>query len=195
MNRRTALAFTAFVAVVIFTNWITAELGFVTWFGIAATAGTWFAGFGLVARDYLNEAARPHAARWIIAAILTGSAASLAMALTVTKADAAFLPPGVTAVSIALASCAAFLCSEFADWAVYSRLRRKGMTRAAIGSNVVGAVIDSILFLWLAGFTLELGTTTTQVLVKVGTTTVFVLGVRLVVSRQSVLAGRRDRNV
>jgi len=48
-------------------------------------------------------------------------------------------------------------------------------------SNTVGAVIDSLLFLALAGF--PLGMWSTQALVKVGTTTVFVLGVRLAVLR------------
>lgn len=169
MNRRTVLAFAAFVGIVIFTNWITARLGLVTWFGIAATAGTWFAGFGFVARDYLNEASRPHAARWIIGAIAAGALVS-----------ALFSP------RLAVASCAAFAFSELADWGIYSRLRESGRTRAALASNVVGAVVDSVLFLWLAGF--PLSGTPTQVLVKVATTTIFVLGVRLALARKVVTA-------
>jgi uncharacterized PurR-regulated membrane protein YhhQ (DUF165 family) len=172
VNRRTAYAFAAFVAVVIFTNWITAALGFVTWFGIAATAGTWFAGFAFVARDYLQESGGK---RWVVAAILLGAVIS------------AWFSP-----ALAVASGVAFLLSELADFAVYTPLRKRGKTTAAIASNVVGSVVDSVLFLWLAGF--PLSGTPTQVLVKVGTTTVFVLGVRLVVSRESVRTsgGGRD---
>ena len=172
MNRRTALAFTAFVAVVIFTNWITAELGFVTWLGVAATAGTWFAGFAFVARDYLQESGGK---RWVVAAILLGAVIS------------AWFSP-----ALAVASGVAFLVSELADFAVYTPLRKRGKTRAAIASNVVGSVVDSVLFLYLAGF--PLSGTPTQVLVKVGTTTVFVLGVRLAVSRQSLRTEGGGRN-
>jgi uncharacterized PurR-regulated membrane protein YhhQ (DUF165 family) len=160
--KRTLLAFAAFVAVVVAANWLTATLGLVTWLGLIATAGTWLAGFAFVARDYLQEAG---GARWVIPAILLGAVIS-----------AAFSP------TLALASGVAFLVSELADFAVYTPLRRSGRTRAALASNVVGAVVDSVLFLWLAGF--PLSGTATQVLVKVGTTTVFVLGVRLAISRQ-----------
>ena len=163
MNRRTALAFAAFVAVVIFTNWITAELGFVTWLGVAATAGTWFAGFAFVARDYLQESGGK---RWVIAAILLGAVIS------------AWFSP-----ALAVASGVAFLVSELADFAVYTPLRNRGKTRAAIASNVVGSVVDSVLFLYLAGF--PLSGTPTQVLVKVGTTTVFVLAVRAIANRKA----------
>ena len=166
MNRRTALALAAFVGVVVLTNWITATLGLVTWLGLTATAGTWFAGFAFVARDYLQEAGGK---RWTVVAILAGAAIS-----------AAFSP------ALALASGVVFLVSELADFAVYTPLRKSGRTRAALASNIVGSVVDTVLFLWLAGF--PLSGTPTQVLVKVGTTTAFVLGVRLALSRQSVRA-------
>ena len=156
MNRRAVIAFTAFVTIVIAANWATSQLGLVTWLGLTATAGTWLAGFAFVARDYLQE---DGGKRWVVAAILIGAAIS-----------ALFSP------ALALASGVAFLVSEFADFAVYTPLRDSGRTRAAIASNVVGAVVDTVLFLWIAGF--PLSGTATQVLVKVGTTTVFVLAVR-----------------
>jgi uncharacterized PurR-regulated membrane protein YhhQ (DUF165 family) len=53
---------------------------------------------------------------------------------------------------IALASGVAFLVSETADLAVYTPLRRRGYVRAAVASNVVGAFVDTVLFLWIAGF-------------------------------------------
>lgn len=162
MTRRTALALSAFVAVIVAANLLTAHLGLVTWLGLVATAGTWLAGFGFVARDALHEAG---GLRWVLVAIALGVLVSVA-----------FSP------RLALASGVAFALSELADLAVYTPLRRKGRTRAGLASNVVGSVVDTFIFLWLAGFPLD--GTATQVLIKVGTTTVFVLGVRLALSRQ-----------
>jgi uncharacterized PurR-regulated membrane protein YhhQ (DUF165 family) len=53
-------------------------------------------------------------------------------------------------VSLALASGIAFLASELADLSVYEPLRRRGWWQAVAASNVVGLVVDSALFLWLA---------------------------------------------
>jgi hypothetical protein len=150
------LSFTAFVAVVVAANWTTNELGVVTWLGLTATAGTWFAGFAFVARDATQEAG---GIKWVAAAILAGVVVS-----------AVFNP------RLALASCVAFLLSEAADYAIYTPLRKRGKTRAALASNVVGAVVDSLIFLAIAGFPLSL--IWTQVLIKVGVTTLFVLAVR-----------------
>lgn len=152
-------ALTAFVAVVVATNAITVTFGIVTWLGIVATAGTWLAGFSFVARDRLQDVG---GRRWVVGAILAGAAIS-----------AVFSP------TLALASCAAFLTSEFADFAVYTPLRKRNRTGAALLSNTVGAVVDSIVFLTLASFPLFL--LPAQVGIKVGTTTVFVLTMRGVV--------------
>jgi uncharacterized PurR-regulated membrane protein YhhQ (DUF165 family) len=53
---------------------------------------------------------------------------------------------------IALASAVAFGLSELADLAVYTPLRKRGYLRAAIASNIVGAFVDTIAFLTIAGF-------------------------------------------
>jgi queuosine precursor transporter len=53
---------------------------------------------------------------------------------------------------LALASATAFVLSELADLIVYQPLRRRGWLRAVIASNAVGAPVDTILFLALAGF-------------------------------------------
>ncbi len=163
----------AFVVVIVATNAATSTLGVVTWLGITVTAGTWLAGFAFVARDATQEAL---GWLWVVCLIVGGAGVS-----------AAFSP------TLALASAAAFLLSELADFAVYTPLRRSGRTRAALASNAVGAVADSLLFLALAEFPLSL--VWAQVGVKFGVTTVFVLivwGCRAVL-RQSVLAagGRR----
>jgi uncharacterized PurR-regulated membrane protein YhhQ (DUF165 family) len=153
-----------FVVVIVGANLLTAHYGLVAWLGLTATAGTWVAGFAFVARDHLHESGGP---RWVAPAIVAGALIS-----------AAFSP------ALALASGVAFLFSELADWSVYAPLRKQGRTRAALASNVVGAVVDTFLFLWIAGFPLD--GAATQVLVKVGTTTAFVLGVRLALRSQSV---------
>ena len=164
----------AFVAVVISANAVTASLGVVTWLGINATAGTWLAGFAFVARDAVHDALD---ARWVVGCILAGAAIS-----------AAFSP------ALALASAAAFLLAETADYAIYAPLRNRGRTRAALASNLAGSVVDSLVFLALAGFPLSL--VWAQVGLKFATTTAFVLalgGVRALL-RQPVHAASGVRN-
>ena len=52
---------------------------------------------------------------------------------------------------LALASGAAFLVSELADWAVFSRWVGSFRSRV-VASSIVGAPLDSALFMVLAGF-------------------------------------------
>jgi uncharacterized PurR-regulated membrane protein YhhQ (DUF165 family) len=52
--------------------------------------------------------------------------------------------------ALLLASTAAFLLAELADFAVYAPLRKRHLTAAVLASGAVGAVIDSAVFLWLA---------------------------------------------
>lgn len=102
--------------------------------GLTATAGTYFAGATFVLRDAVNDA---YGRLATVALIVIGAALS------------AILSP-----QLALASGVAFLLSELADLAVYQPLRRKGYVRAAVASNLVGTVVDSVVFLTLAGFPL-----------------------------------------
>lgn len=97
-----------------------------------ATAGTYAAGAALLLRDVVQDTL---GRVWVIAGILAG--AGLA---------------ALTAPSLALASAVAFLVAELADMAVYTPLRDRGWARAVLASNIVGAIIDTYLFLWLAGF-------------------------------------------
>ena len=55
----------------------------------------------------------------------------------------------------ALASGAAFLFSELADFGVYTPLRKRFWLWAIIPSNLVGALLDSVIFLALAFGSLE----------------------------------------
>ena len=45
--------------------------------------------------------------------------------------------------------------SELADFAVYTPLQRRRLVLAVFASSIVGLVIDSVLFLWLAFGSLE----------------------------------------
>ncbi len=54
-----------------------------------------------------------------------------------------------------LASATAFFLSELADFAVYTPLQRKRLITAVFASSVVGLVVDSMIFLYLAFGSLE----------------------------------------
>jgi hypothetical protein len=54
-----------------------------------------------------------------------------------------------------IASGVAFLLSELADLAVYTPMARRKLIAAVVASSVVGLVVDSIVFLWLAFGSLE----------------------------------------
>lgn len=137
--KRTVLFF-AFVATVWLANWLTSRYGFVpVGFGYTATAGTLAAGLSFGLRDALHELA----GRWVVAAAIVAGALL-----------SAFVSP-----SLALASGVAFLLSETADLAVYEPLRRRRWVAAVIASNLVGALVDTVVFLHLAGFPIRVALT------------------------------------
>lgn len=136
MTRKLAfvLAPLAYISCIAAANYVTTRYGMVpVGFGLAATAGTYFAGLSFVLRDLVQDTS---GRRHVIGVILAGAVLSYLVADPF----------------IALASGIAFLASETADLLVYTPLRRRGYIRAAIASNVVGAIADTFLFLWLAGF-------------------------------------------
>lgn len=135
---RLALASAAlFVSTVFAANWAVNHFGLVhVGFGLLAPAGVWFAGLAFVLRDTTQ---RFGGRALVVAAIIIGAACSAAVS-----------------TSLALASGVAFLVSEFCDMAVFTPLERRGFLGAVVASNVVGAFVDSFLFLSLAGFPLEL---------------------------------------
>lgn len=98
---------------------------------IMAPSGVLMIGAALVLRDLVQ---RRLGAEFGIGAIVAGAAISAGVA-----------PP-----SLVIASATAFLLSEFADFAVYTPLARRRLVTAVIASSVVGLVVDSIVFLWLA---------------------------------------------
>lgn len=99
--------------------------------GLDAPSGVLMIGAALVLRDLVQRRLGLAAA---ILAILVGAALSALLA-----------PP-----ALVIASAAAFLISEFADLAVYTPLARRRLLLAVIASSLIGLVVDSIVFLWLA---------------------------------------------
>jgi uncharacterized PurR-regulated membrane protein YhhQ (DUF165 family) len=93
-------------------------------------------GAALVLRDLLQRRLGVH---WAFGAISVGTALS------------AFLAPP----SLVIASATAFLLSEIADLSVYTPLQRRRLTLAVAASSLVGLVVDSVFFLFLAFGSLE----------------------------------------
>jgi queuosine precursor transporter len=120
-----------FVSTVFTANWALDTFGIIPiGFGLMAPAGVFFAGLGFLLRDLLHEVA---SRRWVVGAILIGAVASY------------WINP-----VFAVASGLAFLVSELADYGVYAPLRVRTLVGGMAASQVVGAAVDSALFLWLA---------------------------------------------
>jgi len=99
--------------------------------GIMAPSGVLMVGVALVLRDLVQ---RRLGVPFGLAAIAVGAVLSAAVAPH----------------ALVIASAAAFLVSEFADFAVYTPLARRRLVLAVVASSLVGLVVDSVLFLWLA---------------------------------------------
>lgn len=149
MTRLIAAA-TVYVGTVVAANWLTATFGLVPiGFGLAVTAGTFAAGAALIARDAVQTAT---ARRWVVPVlILLGAALS---AVTATPA-------------LAVASGLAFLASELVDWAVFTPMR-DNLPRAVLVSSMVAAPVDTVAFLWIAGFPVTWASVGGQLIVKTG---------------------------
>jgi uncharacterized PurR-regulated membrane protein YhhQ (DUF165 family) len=129
--------FLGYLVCIPLANWSITTYGVVPiGFGLMAPAGVLFAGLAFTMRDLMQDRL---GRRWTFAAIGFGGLLSLA----------------ISAPFVAVASAAAFLVSEAADMLVYTPLRERGPIRAVVASNVIGSVMDSALFLWLAFGSLE----------------------------------------
>lgn len=144
MNRRTieGTAFlAAFAACIPAANWLIQHVGTVCAAdgvclvpvapGVMAPSGVIMVGLALVLRDLVQ---RRLGVGWAAAAILGGAAVSAVLA-----------PP-----SLVIASAVAFLTSEFVDLAVYTPLQRRRLLLAVALSSLVGLIVDSAVFLYLA---------------------------------------------
>lgn len=166
MNKKYLLLVLAFLATIVAANYVTTVYGMIpVGFGYTATAGTYLAGLMFVLRDSLQDSIRRKRTTTKLVQTYRSDWAE--------RYDRQPVPPSHYAVVttvllwivvgavlsfllsdpfIALASGVAFLVSEALDLLVYTPLREKGYMRAALASNVVGAVADTFLFLWIAGF-------------------------------------------
>lgn len=135
------LAFVLFLACIPLANWLIGHVGTVcvpggpclipVAPGLLAPSGVMVIGAALVLRDVVHRLLGP---AWTLVAIGLGAVASWWLA-----------PP-----TLVLASCAAFLLGELADFAVYAPLERRRLLLAVVASTVVGLVIDSVVFLYFA---------------------------------------------
>jgi uncharacterized PurR-regulated membrane protein YhhQ (DUF165 family) len=98
---------------------------------LMAPSGVLMVGAALVLRDLVQ---RRLGVGYGAAAILVGAAISAALA----------------PASLVVASAAAFLLSEFADFAVYTPLAQRRLVAAVAASSLAGLVVDSVVFLYLA---------------------------------------------
>lgn len=147
------LSVIALMSTIVAANWAIKTFGMVpVGFGLVAPAGVYFVGLAFTLRDFIHETLGPKA---VLVAIVAGSALSV-----------------IVSPQFALASGMAFLLSELADLFVYTPLRQRRWLTAVAASNLVGTVVDSALFLWLAFGSLQflLG----QVVGKLWVTAVFV---------------------
>ncbi len=99
--------------------------------GVVAPSGVVMIGLALVLRDLVQ---RRLGRLWAVASIVAGALLSALLA-----------PP-----ALVMASGAAFLLSETADFAVYTPLQAKRLVLAVLLSGAVGVVVDSVVFLYLA---------------------------------------------
>ena len=142
-----ALFLAAYICSIAVANWATNTFGLVWFFGLAVTAGTLFAGAALVLRDGVQVKLGK---RYVIAAILAGAALSYV----------------TSSAALAVASGIAFLTSELVDFGVFTPLRGKHLPTAVLVSSVVAAPIDTVLFLYLAGFGVTWSAVVGQFIVK-----------------------------
>ncbi|MFC7650662.1 VUT family protein [Streptosporangium lutulentum] len=123
----------AYLATIVAANQLTAQFGPLPMgLGLTATAGTYAAGATLLMRDVAHDiGGRP----MVVLAIIGGT----------------ILSAVVTTPRLALTSGVAFLVAETADMLIYVPLRRRGWVRAVLVSNLLGSIVDTALFLVIAG--------------------------------------------
>jgi len=100
-------------------------------FGLSAPSGVLMVGAALVLRDQVQE---HMGAKWALCGIIVGAILSYL-----------FADP-----FIAIASILAFGVSELIDFAAYTYVRKYGRAIAVAASGLVGAIVDSTVFLYVA---------------------------------------------
>ena len=136
-----AFAFLAVLGCIPLANWMIGHVGTVcvpngpclipVAPGLMAPSGVLVAGAALVLRDVVQRLLGIPAG---LVAVLAGTALSMLVAPQ----------------TLVIASGAAFLLSELADFAVFTPLQRRGLVLAVVASSMLGLVVDSVVFLNLA---------------------------------------------
>jgi uncharacterized PurR-regulated membrane protein YhhQ (DUF165 family) len=131
VNRVAVVCAAALVSCVVVANLLVTHLAPIpVGFGLLAPAGVLVAGLAFTIRDLLDRAG---GRRWVLGAIAVGTVVSLLMGTGV----------------IAFAAAVAFAVSELLDWLTFRALRGNFLAAVAV-SGVVGLLVDSLLFCWLA---------------------------------------------
>lgn len=99
--------------------------------GVSAPSGVLFVGLAFVLRDFVQ---RQLGLTWAIVAIVIG----------------ALLSGLVSSRDLVLASVLAFAISETLDLLVYTPLQKRNFLIAVLVSGIVGAAVDSVVFVWIA---------------------------------------------
>ena len=162
------IAFILFATTIPLANWFISNVGTAcvpdgpclipVGFGLMAPSGVLFIGLALVLRDWLQELTNW---KWSVVAVFVGGVLSLI----------------TSSPFIALASAVAFIVAELFDLAVYTPLREKGKSLAVLASGVVGAFVDSILFVMIAFGSIELsvGTAVAKIYASLAVATILYL--------------------
>jgi uncharacterized PurR-regulated membrane protein YhhQ (DUF165 family) len=149
MIRKLALA-AGYIGSIVAANWLSAHFGLVPiGLGLLVSAGTFAAGTALLIRNLGQDAL----GRLVILGLMVIGVA---------------LSWWLSTPALAEASAAAFALSELADMTAYTSLRKRGRSRALLAAALIGAFIDTLVFLNLAGFPVTFDSVTGQMLVKVG---------------------------
>jgi uncharacterized PurR-regulated membrane protein YhhQ (DUF165 family) len=140
------IALLAFLTCIPLANWLILHVGTVcvpdgpclvpVAPGLMAPSGVLTVGAALVLRDVVQ---RCLGLKFGLLAIAVGAALSVFVATP----------------ALAAASGIAFALSELADFTVYTPLQQRQLTAAVVASSLVGLVVDSIVFLFLAFGSLE----------------------------------------
>lgn len=134
------IALTGYLATIPAANWMIQNIGTQSFpggphtipvgFGYTAPSGVLLIGLALAARDYVQET-------WGKKATIIAISIGIALSYLVNP-------------EVATASAVAFALSELADFAIYTRIRRRSKPLAIATSGTIGGIIDSLIFLQIA---------------------------------------------
>jgi uncharacterized PurR-regulated membrane protein YhhQ (DUF165 family) len=129
-----------YIAAIVLANILTTLIAPTNILGIIVPAGSWLIGATFILRDWVQMGYGRSAAY-----------VSIMFALVISALVALHMGQGLM---IVLASAISFVVSESADTEVYTRLRMPVHARV-LWSGIAGGILDSVLFIVIAGFPLQ----------------------------------------